>query len=68
VREDKGKMKEALVKFFKSNWQTKLFVLNMFIYAAALVWTTFQAYTRLEYSRSDLRKPIIIEVPEEEKK
>jgi hypothetical protein len=61
-------MKEVMVKFFKASWQTKLFVLNMAIYAVAIIWTTVQAYARLEYSRSDFKKPIIIDIPQEKEK
>lgn len=61
-------MKAAVVKFINANWQTKLFVINLAIYAVALIWTTVQSYARLEYSRSDFKKPIIIDIPQEEKK
>lgn len=57
-----------MVNFIKSSWQTKMFILNVCIYMGALIWTTVQAYARLEYNRSDFNKPIIIEVPKEEKK
>lgn len=60
------KIKEAVLQFKQKNWQMILFYVNVAIYFGALVWTTVQAYARLEYSRSDYKKPIIIQVPEDE--
>lgn len=48
-------------KFKGANRQTQFFILTGAIYMLALFWTTLQAYARLEYSRSDETKPIIIE-------
>lgn len=41
--------------------QTIYFAIMVFIYMAALIWTTVQSYARLEYSRSDRQKPILIQ-------
>jgi hypothetical protein len=49
---------EVWRKFKESHRQTKYFVLMYVIYLAALIWTTVQAYARLEYSRSDAKKNI----------
>ena len=54
-------MWQSLKSFKNSNYQTKLFIFTLFIYMLALVWTTFQAYARLQYSRSDLVGPIFIQ-------
>jgi hypothetical protein len=62
------KIKEAFLAFIKSNWQLKLFYFNVALYIGALIWTTLQAYARLEYSRSDYKKPIIIQVHEDDTK
>lgn len=60
-------MLKALGLFRKAHPQTKFFILTVAIYMLALVWTTIQAYARLEYSRSDFPKPIIIQTqPTEE--
>lgn len=32
--------------------QTKYFILTWVVYSIAIVWTTAQAYARLEYSRT----------------
>ena len=55
-------MKRIFRKFKNSNWQTKIFILNLAIYMIAIIWTTLQAYARLEYSRSDdMSDPIVIQ-------
>lgn len=54
-------MLKALRMFRKSHSQTKFFIFMFALYMGALIWTTFQAYARLEYSRSDFTKPIIIQ-------
>ena len=52
-----------MLKMFKeSHPQTKFFVFTWAIYMIAIFWTTIQAYARLEYSRSDSSKPIIIHI------
>lgn len=56
-------MWQAIKLFKDSGWQTKLFILICAIYMLAMVWTTIQAYARLQYSRSDRLKPLIIEAP-----
>ena len=56
-------MQEFVRKFYTANKQTKYIILMAFIYVTALVWSTLQAYARLEYSRSDRHKPIIIQEP-----
>jgi hypothetical protein len=49
------------IKIFKnSHRQTKFFVFTLLLYMIALIWTTLQAYARLEYSRTDMSKTIII--------
>jgi hypothetical protein len=48
--------------FKKSHPQTKFFIFTWAIYMLAIFWTTIQAYARLEYSRSDSRKPIVIQI------
>lgn len=50
-----------LLKYSKP--QTRFFIFTLAIYMIALFWTTFQAYARLDYSRSDRVKPIVIEIP-----
>lgn len=57
-------MWQALKAFKDSNKQTKFFILMFVIYMAAIIWTTLQAYVRLEYSRSDKETPIIIQSEE----
>lgn len=55
-------MWRALKKFKESHRQTKFFIITLAIYMLAMIWTTIQAYARLEYSRSgDQAKPIIIQ-------
>jgi len=51
---------QAFQKFFKSHRQTKWFILTTLIYLVAIIWTTVQAYVRLEYNRSHISRPIII--------
>ncbi len=60
-------MRLTFQKFINSNRQTKWFILTIAIYMIAILWTTVQAYARLEYSRSYISKPIIIrdQVPDE---
>lgn len=53
-----------LLKLFKdSHRQTKFFILTLTIYLLAIIWTTVVAYARLEYSRSDMSEPIMIQIP-----
>lgn len=54
-------MWQAIKRFSASNRQTKYLVLTFLLYIIALMWTTVQAYARLEYSRSDISRPILIE-------
>lgn len=54
-------MLKALNMFRKSHPQTKFFIFMFALYMIAIIWTTIQAYARLEYSRSDFTKPIIIQ-------
>jgi len=61
-------MLQAIRSFKNSNRQTKFFILMGAIYMLALVWTTFQAYARLTYSRSDLNPPIVIHIPPPDQK
>lgn len=52
----------TLIRRFKeSNRQTKYFILTWAIYIIALIWSTLHAYARLEYSRSDAAKTIVIQ-------
>lgn len=53
-------MWRALKMFKESHPQTKLFIFTWAIYMLAIIWTTVQAYTRVEYSRSDTSRPIVI--------
>lgn len=53
-------MRQILRAFKNSHPQTKLFVLTLILYIVALVWTTLQAYARLEYSRTGYTAPIVI--------
>lgn len=53
-------MWQAIKMFKDANRQTKYFIFTLLLYALALLWTTVQAYARLEYSRSDVSKPILI--------
>lgn len=54
-----------MLKLFRllknSHKQTKYFIFTLSVYMLALFWTTFQAYARLQYSRSDLVSPIFIQ-------
>lgn len=54
-------MWEALRSFKNAHAQTKYFIFMLAIYMLALFWTTFQAYARLQYSRSDIVGPIFIQ-------
>ncbi len=54
-------MLKMLNMFIKAHSQTKFFIFMFVLYMGAIVWTTIQAYARLEYSRSDFPKPIIIQ-------
>lgn len=54
-------MWKAFKLFITAHRQTKYFIFTLLLYVVALIWTTLQAYARLEYSRSDLSKPILIE-------
>lgn len=63
------KINEIFLNLIRSEKQTKFFVFMLALYTVALIWTTVQSYARLEYSRSDRLKPIIIQAaPEESKK
>lgn len=50
-------------KFKQSHLQTKFFILTLALYLMTLMWTTAQAYARLEYHRADSAKPIFIQPP-----
>jgi len=52
--------KEVVSSFINSGKQTKFFIFMTALYMIAIAWTTVQAYARLEYSRSDYSKPILI--------
>ena len=54
-------MWKAIKMFKASDRQTKYFIFTLVLYMAAMIWTTVQAYARLEYSRSDTSKPILIQ-------
>lgn len=53
-------MWQAMKLLITSNRQTKYFIFTLFLYMIALLWTTIQAYARLEYSRSDISRPVLI--------
>ncbi len=58
------KMAREMIQSFKnSGRQTKYFILMCAIYSIAMIWSTVQSYVRLVYSRSDIKKPIVIEIP-----
>jgi hypothetical protein len=57
-------MWRMLKQFKGAHPQTKFFIFNWAIYILAIIWTTVQAYARLEYSRTGVPKPIIIQIPE----
>lgn len=58
-------MWRAMKTFKGSHPQTKFFIFNLAIYMIAIIWTTIQAYARLEYSRTGVpNKPIIIQYQE----
>lgn len=54
-------MWKAIQMFKASHKQTKYFIFTLVLYMVAILWTTFQAYARLEYSRSDSAKPLLIQ-------
>ena len=62
------KVRQAISSFISSNWQTKIFIMMSAVYMIALLWTTVQAYVRLEYNRSDFKKPIMIQASSDDKK
>lgn len=55
-------MWQAIKMLTLSHRQTKYFIITVLIYMLALIWTTLQSYARLEYSRTDTSKPIIINI------
>lgn len=57
-------MWRALKMFKRSHPQTKFFIFMWALYMVAIIWTTIQAYARLEYSRTGIDKPIVIQIPE----
>ncbi len=57
-------MWRAIKMFKESHPQTKFFILTWAIYMIAIIWTTIQAYARLEYSRTGTPQPIVIQIPE----
>lgn len=59
-------MWRTLKKFGKAHPQTKFFIFTFAIYMLAIIWTTIQAYARLEYSRTGLSKPIVIQIPKDQ--
>lgn len=48
-------------QFKSASRQTKYFILTLLLYMIAMIWTTVQAYARLEYSRSDMAKQSYVE-------
>jgi hypothetical protein len=60
------KMTETIKMFKQSNRQTKFFIFMCALYTLALIWTTVQAYARLEYSRSNEQKSIQVLILNEE--
>ncbi|MCE2983474.1 MAG: hypothetical protein LW832_07905 [Parachlamydia sp.] len=57
---------QLLKKLLQLDRQTKFFIFNLLLYAAALIWTTAQAYARLDYSRSNVSKPMTVRIPKTE--
>lgn len=55
-------MWQAIKRFKNSSRQTKIFILMGALYMIAMIWTTVQAYARLNYSRSDAPS-IVIQTP-----
>jgi hypothetical protein len=59
---------EPMFKWIKqyrsSSAQTKYFILTWIVYAIAIIWTTVQAYARLEYSRTSLHPVPYVESSE----
>lgn len=55
-------MWQSLKLFKNAHRQTKFFIFTFAIYMIAIIWTTLQAYARLEYSRSGNSKPIVIHI------
>ncbi len=55
-------MWQAVKKFKGIDRHTRFFIFNWVIYLLAIFWTTIQAYARLEYSRSDMARPIVIHI------
>lgn len=53
-------MWRPLKTFKDAHPQTKFFIFTVVLYMAAILWTTLQAYARLEYSRTGTSKPIVI--------
>lgn len=56
-------MWRMMQQFRRAHLQTQFFVLNLAIYLIALLWTTAQAYLRLEYNGSGPVTPIFVETP-----
>lgn len=56
------KIAKAIKSFLRTDRQTQFFIFMLVLYAAALIWTTVQAYARLEYSRSNALKPITVRI------
>jgi hypothetical protein len=54
-------MLKTIKMFLSSNKQTKYFVFTLVLYMVALIWTTIQAYARLDYSRTGTSQPILIQ-------
>lgn len=48
--------------FIDSDRQTKFFIFTLVIYMVAIIWTTLQAFIRIEYSHSDVSRPIVIQI------
>lgn len=61
-------MWQALKRFKESHLQTKFFILTLALYLLTLIWTTVQAYARLEYHRTDPAKPIFIQTVDNHEK
>ena len=54
-------MWRAIKMFKNAKFQTKFFIFTFALYMIALFWTTIQAYARLEYSRTEVSRPIMIQ-------
>jgi hypothetical protein len=61
-------MKRGIRKLLASHKQTKIFVFTIAIYFLIIIWTTIQAFLRLEFNRTGVNHDqILISQPIEQK-